>query len=87
MLYLDDVLKPGEIYFRPTFNGRQFMIDSKIAFIAKSPSYHLGDIRVFKLTSYQELEHLYDVVVFPTKGYRPHPNEIVSQSFIYKNKR
>lgn len=71
------VLKPGEVYFRPTFNGRQFMIDSKICFVAKSPSYHLGDIQVFKLTSYQQLEHLYDVIVFPTQGRRPHPNEIV----------
>ncbi|CAF0846345.1 unnamed protein product [Adineta steineri] len=70
------ILKPGEVYFRPTFNGRQFMIDSKICFVAKSPSYHLGDIRVLKLTSYKQLEHLYDVVVFPTRGQRPHPNEI-----------
>ncbi|CAF4082548.1 unnamed protein product, partial [Rotaria sordida] len=70
------VLKSGEVYFRPTFNGRQFMIDSKICFVAKSPSYYLGDIRVLKLTSYQQLEHLYDVIVFPTKGQRPHPNEI-----------
>ena len=76
-LYLDNVLKAGEIYFRPTFNGRQFIFDSQICFIAKSPSYHLGDIRVFKLTSYQELEHLYDVIVFPVNGHRPHPNEIV----------
>jgi hypothetical protein len=54
------------------------MIDSKICFVAKSPSYHLGDIRVLKLTSCQQLEHLYDVIVFPTEGQRPHPNEIVS---------
>jgi RNA-dependent RNA polymerase len=54
------------------------MIDSKICFVAKSPSYHLGDIRILKLTSYQQLEHLYDIIVFPTKGQRPHPNEIVS---------
>ncbi|CAF3019385.1 unnamed protein product [Rotaria sp. Silwood2] len=71
------VLKSGEVYFHLTFNGRQFMIDSKICFVAKSPSYHLGDIRLLKLTSYQQLEHLYDVIVFPTKGQRPHPNEIV----------
>ncbi|CAF3472132.1 unnamed protein product [Rotaria socialis] len=70
------VLKPGEVYFRPTFNGRQFMIDSKICFVAKSPSYHLGDIRVLKLTSYKQLQYLYDVIVFPTEGRRPHPNEI-----------
>ncbi|CAM4843339.1 unnamed protein product, partial [Rotaria magnacalcarata] len=70
------VLEPGEVYFRPTFNGRQFMIDSKICFVAKSPSYHLGDIRVLKLTSYKQLQHLYDVIVFPTRGRRPHPNEI-----------
>lgn len=75
--HLDGILKPGEIYFRPTFNGRKLTFDSKICFIAKSPSYHLGDIRVFKLKSHQQLEYLYDVIVFPTKGHRPHPNEIV----------
>jgi hypothetical protein len=74
------VLKPGQCYFRPTVNGRQFMFNSKICFVAKSPSYHLGDIRVLKLTSYKELEHLYDVLVFPTEGTRPHPNEIVKTS-------
>ncbi len=78
---LDGILKPGEVYFRPTFNGRQFMLDAKICFVAKSPSYHLGDIRVLKLTSYKQLEHLYDVIVFPVKGQRPHPNEIVRQLF------
>jgi len=56
------------------------MLDSKICFVAKSPSYHLGDIRVLKLTSCQQLEHLYDVIVFPTTGKRPHPNEIVRKS-------
>lgn len=82
LIYLDGILKPGQVYFRPTFNGRQFMIDLKICFVAKSPSYHLGDVRLLKLTSYKQLEHLYDVIVFPTQGQRPHPNKIVSSLFI-----
>ena len=78
--FLDGILKPGECYFQPTFNGRPLMLNEKICLVAKSPSYHLGDIRILKLTSCEKLAHLYDVLVFPIQGYRPHSNEIVSLS-------
>jgi RNA-dependent RNA polymerase len=44
--------------------------------ITKNPCHHPGDLRVFDAVYRKELTHLVDVVVFPQKGKRPHPNEI-----------
>ncbi|CAF0945376.1 unnamed protein product [Didymodactylos carnosus] len=44
--------------------------------ITKNPCHHPGDIRTFNAIDHLKLRHLKDVVVFPKKGPRPHPNEI-----------
>jgi hypothetical protein len=44
--------------------------------IAKNPAFHPGDVRVFEAVRAPHLTHLVDVVVFPVKGDRPHPNEL-----------
>lgn len=43
--------------------------------VAKNPCLHPGDIRVLKAVNRPELHYLKDVIVFPQKGKRPHPNE------------
>ncbi|CAD7695531.1 unnamed protein product [Ostreobium quekettii] len=44
--------------------------------IAKNPCLHPGDVRRFEAVDRPQLHHLYDCVVFPCKGERPHPNEL-----------
>ncbi|KAJ8751633.1 hypothetical protein K2173_025789 [Erythroxylum novogranatense] len=43
--------------------------------IAKNPCLHPGDIRILEAVDFPELHHLYDCLVFPQKGDRPHTNE------------
>ncbi|KAL0315122.1 UNVERIFIED_CONTAM: RNA-dependent RNA polymerase 6 [Sesamum calycinum] len=43
--------------------------------IAKNPCLHPGDVRILEAVDVPELHHLYDCLVFPQKGDRPHTNE------------
>uniref|UniRef100_A0A6N2K1Z1 RNA-dependent RNA polymerase n=1 Tax=Salix viminalis TaxID=40686 RepID=A0A6N2K1Z1_SALVM len=43
--------------------------------IAKNPCLHPGDVRVLEAVDAPGLHHLYDCLVFPQKGERPHTNE------------
>ncbi|KAI4316321.1 hypothetical protein L6164_024311 [Bauhinia variegata] len=43
--------------------------------IAKNPCLHPGDVRILEAVDAPDLHHLYDCVVFPQKGDRPHTNE------------
>ncbi|EXB88201.1 RNA-dependent RNA polymerase 6 [Morus notabilis] len=43
--------------------------------IAKNPCLHPGDIRILEAVDVPGLHHLYDCLVFPQKGDRPHANE------------
>ncbi|XP_044464019.1 RNA-dependent RNA polymerase 6-like isoform X2 [Mangifera indica] len=43
--------------------------------IAKNPCLHPGDIRILEAVDVPGLHHLYDCLVFPQKGDRPHTNE------------
>ncbi|CAN0877583.1 RNA-dependent RNA polymerase 6 [Linum grandiflorum] len=43
--------------------------------IAKNPCLHPGDVRVLEAVDNPSLHHLYDCLVFPQNGERPHSNE------------
>uniref|UniRef100_A0A1J3CRZ2 RNA-dependent RNA polymerase n=1 Tax=Noccaea caerulescens TaxID=107243 RepID=A0A1J3CRZ2_NOCCA len=43
--------------------------------IAKNPCLHPGDVRILEAVDVPELHHMYDCLIFPQKGDRPHTNE------------
>lgn len=43
--------------------------------IAKNPCLHPGDVRILEAVDVPGMHHLYDCLVFPQNGDRPHPNE------------
>lgn len=73
-----NILKQGEVFIQ--LSGRKgeenkVLIYPKIA-VGRSPLLHPGDIRVLTACDVPQLRHLVDVVVFPSQGHRPHPNEM-----------
>ena len=75
---MSEELDYGECFFRPTINGQPHTISGKVI-VAKNPCYFLGDVRVLTAVDgsrVKHLCHLIDCIVFPTRGKRPHPDEI-----------
>jgi RNA-dependent RNA polymerase len=50
-------------------------IDGFVA-VTKNPCFHPGDVRKLTAIKAPQLSHHINVIVFPSKGPRPHPNEI-----------
>ncbi|KAM3753297.1 hypothetical protein ACB098_03G083700 [Castanea mollissima] len=55
-------------------SDQRVVIEGEIV-VAKNPCLHPGDVRVLKAVNVSALHHMVDCVVFPQKGFRPHPNE------------
>ena len=73
-----NTLNYGEVFVQYTeLNGtnlRRILIGD--LFVTKNPCLHPGDLKRVRAVDIPELRHLYDVVVFPSKGQRPIPNEL-----------
>ena len=68
------VLEYGQVFIQISYENSSGIITGRVA-IAKNPCYHPGDIRVIDAVNHDKLSHLHNVLVFPQKGPRPHPNE------------
>ncbi|XP_019641825.1 PREDICTED: LOW QUALITY PROTEIN: probable RNA-dependent RNA polymerase 1 [Branchiostoma belcheri] len=44
--------------------------------VTRNPCFHPGDVRKLRAVDVPKLHHMVDVIVFPSKGQRPHPNEM-----------
>ncbi|CAF2347051.1 unnamed protein product [Rotaria sp. Silwood2] len=70
------VLKEGQVFIQITDeDGNRTILEGPIA-ITKNPCHHPGDLRVLEAVNKKSLYHLYDVLVFPQQGSRPHASEI-----------
>ena len=70
------VLEEGQVFIQITNeDGSKTVLEGPIA-ITKNPCHHPGDLRVLQAVNNESLHHLYDVLVFPGQGSRPHASEI-----------
>ncbi|XP_073054635.1 RNA-dependent RNA polymerase 6 [Primulina eburnea] len=54
---------------------KKLQVITGIVAIAKNPCLHPGDVRILEAIDVPELHHLYDCLVFPQLGDRPHTDE------------
>ena len=75
-------LNYGEIYFQCTRMTKDCQISDEtdilegIVMVTKFPCLQPGDVRKFKAVKVDKLDHIKDCIVFPSKGKRPHPDEM-----------
>ena len=79
-----NILNYGEAYLHIKRDNLDLILDQKCA-VAKCPCLHPGDIRVLTFKKYREgdestkkyeiFNRYENVVIFPSKGKRPHPDE------------
>ena len=71
-------LNYGECFFQPTLHKAESEVFAvaEVVVVIRRPSLHVGDVLVLKLTHGKEdYKDLYDCIVFPTSGSRPHAIE------------
>ncbi|CAF4655048.1 unnamed protein product [Rotaria sp. Silwood1] len=70
-------LEYGQVFIKlRDLNGQSQIIQNRKILITKNPAHFPGDIRKLDAVDCPALHHLYECVVFPAQGQRPHPNEI-----------
>ncbi|KAF8849897.1 RdRP-domain-containing protein [Acephala macrosclerotiorum] len=68
-----DVLKEGECAVKITMDGdgQPRALKGMEILVTRNPCLHPGDLQKFKVVERDELAHLVDCIVFPTRGRRP----------------
>ena len=51
--------------------------------VTRNPCLHPGDVRQLEAVDIPDLRHLVDCAVFPSRGTRPHPNEMAGNNQTY----
>ena len=75
-----NTLKPGEVFMQ--ISAKKFgeaprvFDDGCHMLVGRNPSLHPGDLRKLRVRNLPALSHLVDVIVFPSLGERPHPDEM-----------
>ncbi|XP_066293027.1 uncharacterized protein [Branchiostoma lanceolatum] len=64
--YTEDITDKG---------GETIVLTGEVV-VARNPCFHPGDVRKLSAVDVPGLHHMVDVIVFPSKGERPHPNEM-----------
>jgi len=70
------VLNYGEIHLRIQRPDEAVKTVKGKVVVTKNPAFDPGDTRVFEAVDRPRLRHCVNVIVFPVKGPRPHPNEL-----------
>lgn len=67
------VLKEGECAVKVTLdvNGQPYTLKGMDVLVTRNPCLHPGDLQKFKAVERDELSHLVDCIIFPTRGARP----------------
>lgn len=75
-------LNYGEIYFQYTkiekdgsISNETVILEGEVM-VTKFPCLQPGDVRKLKAVKVESLSHIKDCIVFPSKGARPHPDEM-----------
>jgi len=68
-----DVLREGECAVKITMDGdgQPRALTGMEILVTRNPCLHPGDLQKFKAVARDELAHLVDCIVFPTRGKRP----------------
>ncbi|KAK3272180.1 hypothetical protein CYMTET_19511 [Cymbomonas tetramitiformis] len=70
------LLEYGQCFYQPTIDGEPRALTDGFVLVARNPAYHPGDLRVLQVVDVPSCRHLRDVIVFRTKGPRPHADEM-----------
>lgn len=72
-----DSLQYGQVFIQLCdLDGQRQIIENRKILVTKNPAHFPGDIRKLDAVNCPALHHLYECIVFPARGNRPHPNEI-----------